>query len=127
MASINARDPTLFTAAAQVHPAIMDPCDASSVRIPMCILASGDEDLVDIQKYGTCLKGEHRIETFENMVHGWMSARGDLEDEVKRDGYERGYQILLEFFAKYLYGKGERTMAEIYPNPNAPLTYGCED
>lgn len=125
MVSINARDPTLFTAAAQCHPAFMDPCDGASVSIPMCIIASGDEDPVDIQKYVRCLKGDKRVETFSDMSHGWMSAKGDLNDDRKRSEYERGYQILVEFFSQYLYGKEERRLEEIISN--RPLTFGYDD
>jgi dienelactone hydrolase len=123
MASINARDPTLFSAAAQCHPAFMDSCDASTVRIPMCVLASGDEDAADVSKYSQCLKKEKHIETFGDMVHGWMSARADLENERKKSEYERGYRTLLEFFGKYLYGKGERTVEEIYAHSTDPLEF----
>jgi dienelactone hydrolase len=124
MSSINARDPTLFTAAAQCHPAFLDPCDATSIRIPMCVLASGDEDTADMKGYDEKLKGEKHVETFSDMVHGWMSAKGDLEDERKKSEYERGYSILLDFFAKHLHGKAERKMEDIVPNE--PPSLGCE-
>lgn len=124
MVAINARDPTLFTAAAQCHPASLDPCDAATVSIPMCILASGDEDQVDVQRYASVLTGEKHIETFGDMPHGWMSAKGDLDNERNKSEYERGYQILIEFFSRYLYGKGERRPEEIIST--RPFAIGCD-
>jgi len=66
------------------------------------VLASGDEPVEDVKKFEANLKGEHHVETFKDMIHGWMAARGDLEDERKKAEYERGYTVLLEFFAKHI-------------------------
>jgi hypothetical protein len=43
-----------------------------------------------------------RIETFEDQVHGFMSARGDLRDNKSKAEYERGYKLALEFFHDHL-------------------------
>lgn len=76
--------------------------DALPIKIPLCMLASGDEDAGEVQKFSDNMAGEKRIETFGDQIHGWMAARGDLEDEKVRGEYERGYGVLLDFYGKYL-------------------------
>jgi hypothetical protein len=66
------------------------------------MLASGDEPVEDVEKFKENLKVVNHVETFGDMVHGWMTAKGDLGDERKKGEYERGYKVLLEFFGKYL-------------------------
>jgi hypothetical protein len=66
------------------------------------MLASGDEPVADVEKFKENLKVEKHVEIFEDMIHGWMTAKGDLVDERKKGEYERGYKVLLEFFGKYL-------------------------
>jgi uncharacterized C2H2 Zn-finger protein len=41
-------------------------------------------------------------EGFPNQVHGWMAARGDLEQEKVKKEYERGYKMVLDFFHKHM-------------------------
>lgn len=43
---------------------------------------------------------DHKM--FSNMVHGWLSARGDLKNEEVRKAYEEGYSMMLGFFGKWL-------------------------
>lgn len=88
----------LFRAAAQSSPAMVDAKDAEKIRIPMCMLASGDESTDDVAAYEKALAGVKRVETFPGQLHGFMSTRADLKDEAVRKEYERGYQILLAFF-----------------------------
>jgi dienelactone hydrolase len=102
MTSLNSGPGTPFSAAAQCHPAFLDPSEALNISIPMCLLPSMDEDVDDVKQYMANLKGPKRVETFKDMVHGWMSAKGDLEDPKKKEEFERGYTILLEFFGQYL-------------------------
>jgi hypothetical protein len=35
-----------------------------------------DEDVDDVKQYIANLKEPKRVETFKDMVHGWMSAKG---------------------------------------------------
>jgi len=91
-----------FKAGAQCHPAMVDPSEAEKISIPMCMLASKDEPVEDVKKFEATLKGPKHVEIFEDQIHGWMTARGDLEDEKVKKEYERGYKTLLEFFGKYL-------------------------
>lgn len=93
---------TPFTAAAECHPAMIDPSDAENIKIPLCMLASGDESAEDVKKFDANLKGEKHVETFSDQIHGWMAARSNLDDEKVKKEYERGYKTLLDFFQKYL-------------------------
>jgi dienelactone hydrolase len=36
------------------------------------------------------------------MHHGWMGARANLSDEENLKEYKRGYNQLVDFFAKHL-------------------------
>ncbi|KAK3167653.1 hypothetical protein OEA41_010780 [Lepraria neglecta] len=100
--SLTAQPGTNFSAAAEVHPAMVDPKDAKDIKIPVCMLASGDEDADAVKKFGEALSVPNHIETFSDQVHGWMAARADLENEKVKKEYERGYQVLLDFYHKHL-------------------------
>jgi dienelactone hydrolase len=102
MTSLNSGPGTPFSAAAQCHPAMLNPAEALNVSIPMCLLPSMNEDVGEVEQYMANLKVPKRVEIFKDMVHGWMSAKGDLEDPHKKAEFERGYRILLEFFAEHL-------------------------
>lgn len=91
-----------FSAGAEVHPAMVDPADAEKIKIPLALLASKDENPEDVKKFEANLTGPKHVETFDDQIHGWMAARSDLEDPRVKQEYERGYKILLEFFAKHL-------------------------
>ena len=39
---------------------------------------------------------------FPEMTHGWLSARGDLADEMVRQNFDKGYAMMTEWFRKYL-------------------------
>ena len=93
---------TPFSAGAECHPAMVDPSEATKIKIPICMLASKDEPAEDVKKFEANLKGEKHVEIFGDQIHGWMAARSDLEDSRVKSEYERGYKTLLEFFAKYL-------------------------
>ncbi|KAI4116051.1 MAG: hypothetical protein LQ345_003459 [Seirophora villosa] len=100
--SLTSQSGTLFSAAAEVHPAMVDPEEAKGVKIPLCMLASGDENPEDVEKFKDNLNVDKRVETFKDQIHGWMAARGDLKDERVKSEYERGYGILLDFYHKHL-------------------------
>ncbi|CZR51727.1 probable hydrolase related to dienelactone hydrolase [Phialocephala subalpina] len=93
---------TPFKAAAECHPAMVDPSEAENIKIPLCMLASKDEPKEDVEKFEKNLKGEKHVEIFGDQIHGWMAARSDLDDARVKSEYERGYKTLLEFFGKYL-------------------------
>lgn len=82
---------------------MVDPNDAKGIKIPLCMLASGDEDANAVKAFGENLPtSEKHIETFGDQVHGWMAARADLENDKAKKEYERGYQVLLDFYCKHL-------------------------
>lgn len=81
---------------------MVDPNDAPNIAVPMCVLASGDEDADAVKAFEKALKVPSQVHTFGDQVHGFMAARGDLKDEKVRTEYQRGYQVLLDFFQKYL-------------------------
>ncbi|KAI9805028.1 MAG: hypothetical protein M1833_006332 [Piccolia ochrophora] len=93
---------TPFNAAAQVHPAMVDPNDATNTTIPMLLLASGDESVDDVKKFNENLKVKCHVETFSDQLHGWMAARADLEDARVKSEYERGYRTVSSFFHEHL-------------------------
>lgn len=100
--SLTAQSGTNFSAAAEVHPAMLDPADAKGIKIPLCMLASGDEDVEAVKQFEAGLSVPKHVETFNDQIHGWMAARGDLENEKVKKEYERGYQVLLDFYHKHL-------------------------
>ncbi|KAL2827717.1 hypothetical protein BDW59DRAFT_171179 [Aspergillus cavernicola] len=91
----------IFKAAVQCHPAMLDPEDAKGVNVPMALLASKDEDPGAVSAFGANLKKDHYVETFPGQIHGWMAARSDLEDEVVKKEFERGYRTALVFLQKH--------------------------
>ena len=93
---------TLFKAACQAHPGMIDPADAEKIVIPSLMLASAEESAEEVRNWEEALKVEKHVEILGDQVHGWMSARGNLEDEKCKEAYEKGYKTFLEWFAKHL-------------------------
>jgi dienelactone hydrolase len=93
---------TPFKVAAACHPAMVTADDAPGITIPYVMLPSKDESREDIEKWEKGLKVPHLVEWFTSQIHGWMTARGDLEDEEVKKEYERGYKTLLDFFHKHM-------------------------
>ncbi len=81
---------------------MVDSSEATGIKIPLCLLASKDEDADEVKKFEANLKGHKHVEIFSDQIHGWMAARSDLDDARVKSEYERGYKILLDFFAKHL-------------------------
>jgi dienelactone hydrolase len=100
--SLTSGPETLFKASVQAHPGMMDPSDAEKITIPTLMLASEEESPEEVKKWEEALKVEKYVERFGDQVHGWMSARADLEDGKCKEAYEKGYEIFLEWFAKHL-------------------------
>lgn len=102
IASLSAGKDSIFKAAVQCHPAMLDPKEAEDVTIPMALLASMDEDKDEVERYKNNLKVPNHIETWPTQIHGWMAARSDLlNPEVKRE-YENGYKTALAFFHQHM-------------------------
>ncbi|KAI1425172.1 hypothetical protein F5Y12DRAFT_386962 [Xylaria sp. FL1777] len=100
LASASPENP--FKAGVEVHPAMVDPKDAEGIKIPLCFLASKDENAEDVKKFEANLTVPKYVETFPDQIHGWMAARSDLEDERVKSEYKRGYQTVLTFLSKNL-------------------------
>ena len=60
---------TPFSAVAEVHPAMVDPKDGEAITVPICMLASGDEDSDAVEGFKENLKVENHVETFPDQVH----------------------------------------------------------
>ncbi|KAK0749442.1 Alpha/Beta hydrolase protein [Schizothecium vesticola] len=90
-----------FKAAAVCHPAMVEPKDAAAIKVPFIMLASGEEPADKVKEFESKLEGPKHVEIFEDQVHGWMAARGDLSKERSKDEYVRGYKTVLEFFGKH--------------------------
>ncbi|TWU75215.1 hypothetical protein ED733_005210 [Metarhizium rileyi] len=95
-------DKSPFEAIAAVHPAMIDPADAQGIKVPMALLASGDEPAEDVKKFEETLTVPKHVEIFKDQIHGWMAARSDLSKDRVKEEYERGYKVLLSFFGKHL-------------------------
>lgn len=102
MVSLISGKDTRFKAGVQTSPAMVDAGDAKSTKIPMMMLASKDEPADDVKAYEENLTVPKHVETFGDMVHGFMSARGDLKDAKCKSEYERGYKLAVTFFNQHL-------------------------
>ncbi|MCJ1452530.1 hypothetical protein MMC28_002873 [Mycoblastus sanguinarius] len=97
VATIASGAKTPFVAAVSTHPAMVDPKDGPAITIPFALLASMHEDAQAVKEFAAAIKSEKHIETFDDMPHGWMASRGNLNDPKAKDGYKRGYERVLEF------------------------------
>ncbi|PCG93921.1 Hypothetical protein PENO1_060710 [Penicillium occitanis (nom. inval.)] len=89
--------------AVQTSPSRADPEEAANISVPMALLLSKDEDLPTMRKfYDNLPTSDKFMERFEGQIHGWMSGRGDLLDPSIKAEVERGYNLAIEFFDKYL-------------------------
>ncbi|KAF6220729.1 hypothetical protein HO133_003162 [Letharia lupina] len=97
VATLAAGSDTPFVAAVSAHPALVDPKDGPSVTIPYCLLPSMHEDKDKVKAFADAINVEKYVETFDDMPHGWMAARADLNDPTAKEGYKRGYETALNF------------------------------
>lgn len=95
--TLNSGSSSPFAAVVSAHPAMVDPADAENISIPFALLASKDEDAAAVKGFADGLKVPKLIETFGDMPHGWMAARGDLSDAKVKEEFKRGYETTLEF------------------------------
>jgi carboxymethylenebutenolidase len=86
----------------QSSPARIDAGDAAKVTIPMMMLSSKDEPADDVKAFSNALTVLKHVETFESQIHGWMSARADLEDEAVRKEFQRGYDLAIKWFKEHV-------------------------
>jgi len=95
-------DASLFSAGAQCHPAMVDPAEAPGIKIPMLLIASGDEEVETVKAFEDGLAVPKQVVRFDDQIHGFMGARGDLDNPRVKAEYERGYKVVLDFFSKHL-------------------------
>lgn len=100
--NLSSQENTPFSAAAVAHPAMVDKGDAPGIKIPYLMLPSGEEPKDDVAAWEKEVKVDHKVEWFEDQVHGWMAARSDLSKENVKKEYQRGYQLVLEWFQAHL-------------------------
>lgn len=81
---------------------MVDPADAPEIVIPILSLPSKDEDKEAVSKWQNGLKVKNQVEWFNDQVHGFLAARGDLEQESVKKAYEQGYSILSKWFSDNL-------------------------
>jgi len=93
--------PTSYLAATILHPGFPITC-APRIACPLLVLCSKDEPESDYAEYVPLLKVPHSVVRFDDMVHGWLSARGDLERGEVRKGFDNGYALIGEWFRRYL-------------------------
>ncbi|GAM83312.1 hypothetical protein ANO11243_012990 [Dothideomycetidae sp. 11243] len=91
-----------FKAGVACHPAMVDAKDAPGITIPYLMLPSKGEDKGDVEKWQKEVKVKNHVEWFADQEHGFMAARGDLSDEKVKKAYEKGYQLVLNFFHENL-------------------------
>jgi len=105
IAALVSQEGTPFKASGQCHPSLLELGDAEKVVIPHVVLPSMDEVPEIMEEWTQALmkaSPKSYAETFDDMVHGWMSSRADFNNQHAFDEYLRGYRILRTFFAKYL-------------------------
>jgi dienelactone hydrolase len=92
----------IFKAGVECHPAMVAADDAKSIKVPLCMLASKDEDPEDVKKFEENLTVAKHVETFGDQIHGWMAARSNLEDKRVEQEYVRGYETVLKFLSQHI-------------------------
>jgi dienelactone hydrolase len=101
-ATTTAKDVNDFTAIATCHPSFIDVEDADKVNVPVCLLPSKDEDKKTVNAVYEKLEqknpGQNTIKWYDNDVHGWAAARGDLSGNEHTKAYQEAYADLLTFF-----------------------------
>ncbi|GAM83776.1 hypothetical protein ANO11243_017660 [Dothideomycetidae sp. 11243] len=102
VAAVHSGKDSPFVVAVQTSPAMMDPADAEKITIPFATLGSKDEGAEAVNAFTDALKVPKLGKTFEGQVHGFMSARADLENAEQRKVYEEGYQVAGDWFAAHL-------------------------
>lgn len=97
---VTSGDKNPFSIAAEAHPAMVDPAEAATIKVPFIMLASGEEPEDKVKEFEDKLQVPKHVEIFKDQVHGWMAARADLSVQRVKDEYIRGYKTVLDFFAK---------------------------
>jgi len=89
-----------FAICAALHPGFPEEV-AAEVSVPYLALCSKDEPEEMYKDFEKLLKVPKKIVPFPEMVHGWLSARADLSKPKVREEYDRGYEMILEWFRSF--------------------------
>lgn len=81
---------------------MLDPSEAAGIEIPHLLIASGDEDAETVKKFEEGLTVPKHFERFDGQLHGFMTARADLDDEKVKAEYEKAYKLVISFFDKHV-------------------------
>ena len=66
------------------------------------VVQMADESKDDVANWQKGVKVKNDVQWFDDQIHGFMAARGNLEDEGVKKAYEKGYSILSNWFAENL-------------------------
>jgi hypothetical protein len=81
---------------------MLDPSGAAGMEMPLLMIVSSDEDAETVKQFEDGLKVQKHFERLDRQVHGFMTARADLEDEKVKTEYEKAYKIVISFFNKHV-------------------------
>lgn len=98
---VTSTEQSLFSVAAECHPAFLSPEDAKGIKIPVIVLASMDETEEDVAKFADALSVPKQTVRFADQLHGWLAARADLSNPKVKEAYTNGYKMIVEFFHKH--------------------------
>ncbi|KAJ2821622.1 hypothetical protein FBU31_004843 [Coemansia sp. 'formosensis'] len=92
-----------YVGGAIVHPAMVTSGDFAKVKAPLMALPSKDEDMAMYKNGFEELKAKPfgaqcRLESFEDMTHGFCGARGDWADPVVAKRANDAIQFLVTYF-----------------------------
>jgi len=106
VATLLSKHTEYFSAAGQVHPAMLDTSDIEGSTIPHMCLASKDEPPEAVEAYKKSLESrgdKHSyLKHFPDSIHGWMAARSNLSDPAQKNQYKEGYEETIKFFKNTL-------------------------
>lgn len=96
---------TPFSAVVELHPGFVGKAVAEKICIPLLAICSKDEteEQADafMKRLNPAIPSKHYV-VFPEREHGWLSARGNLNNPQVLSDYEQGYRLMLEFFGKWL-------------------------
>eukprot|EP00010_Vexillifera_abyssalis_P003288 CAMPEP_0201552526 /NCGR_PEP_ID=MMETSP0173_2-20130828/16770_1 /ASSEMBLY_ACC=CAM_ASM_000268 /TAXON_ID=218659 /ORGANISM="Vexillifera sp., Strain DIVA3 564/2" /LENGTH=238 /DNA_ID=CAMNT_0047963027 /DNA_START=109 /DNA_END=825 /DNA_ORIENTATION=- len=99
-----AADPKMFVGVATAHPAFLTVEDAEKVSVPMCLLLSKNEPEWDDVKKTLEERAKNNFDLtwqrFDDVHHGWCSARMDRKDDVNLKRATEALHIFVDFFKK---------------------------
>lgn len=81
---------------------MVDAADAPKISIPIMLLPSKDESKDDVGKWEAALTVKHEVHWYDDQVHGFMAARGNLDDANVKEKYQDAYHKLLVWFRQNL-------------------------